>query len=74
MKLQLLFIVLPAVAILSNTLYAQMVAIDKKEFSSFLLTSALQRLLYIDTHDDWSIHKAAELLRHDMDMNIADKI
>src|SRR5690242_2301624 len=67
MKLRSVFVVL--LAILSNILYAQTFVTDKKEPGSFLLASGTQPIaIYTDTHDDWLVHKTAELLQHDIEM------
>ncbi len=70
MKLRPVFVVLLAISILSHTtLYAQTFVTDKKGAHSFLLASATQSIaIYTDTHDDWLVHKTAELLQHDIEM------
>jgi len=69
MKLKPVFIILFAILILSRTAHAQTFVTDKKEPGSFLLTSATQAIaIYTDTHDDWLVHKTAELLQHDIEM------
>src|SRR3954451_5442824 len=69
MKLKSVFLVLLAISILSHSLYAQTFVTDKKEPGSFLLTSTTQPIaIYTDTHDDWLVHKTAELLQHDIEM------
>src|SRR4051812_26195709 len=69
MKLKPVFIILLAISILSKTSYAQTFITDKKEPGSFLIASATQPIaIYTDTHDDWLVHKTAELLQHDIEM------
>src|SRR3954447_8377593 len=69
MKLEPVFAILLAISILSQSLYAQTFVTDKKEPRSFLLASGTQPIaIYTDTHDDWLVHKTAELLQHDIEM------
>jgi hypothetical protein len=61
------FLILPFL-LFASKLFSQNFIFDKRENNSFLLCSSSQRAtICIDSNDDWLVHKAAALLRTDIE-------
>jgi hypothetical protein len=60
--------------ILKNILYSQTFVIEKNEAGAFpIVTSSQTTSIYVDSTDDWLVHKAASLVQGDIEMVTAKK-